>query len=105
MKHIVCYSGGHSSALVAIEVTRKFGKENTIIVNHQCKLEDEDVERFENEIAIYLNMPITYASFDGWENKDQFDVVIEQSRDDCGARRASRSTYRPQRQWCSVQGV
>ena len=31
-KHIVCYSGGHSSALVAIEVVRRYGKENTVLV-------------------------------------------------------------------------
>ena len=34
MKHIVCYSGGHSSALVAVEVVRKFGKENVVLLNH-----------------------------------------------------------------------
>ena len=27
MIHIVCYSGGHSSALVALEVADKYGKE------------------------------------------------------------------------------
>lgn len=31
-KHIVCYSGGHSSALVAIEVVRKYGKENVVLL-------------------------------------------------------------------------
>lgn len=34
MKYIVCYSGGHSSALVAIEAARKHGKENVILLNH-----------------------------------------------------------------------
>lgn len=34
MKHIVCFSKGHSSALVAIEVVRRFGKENVILLNH-----------------------------------------------------------------------
>lgn len=34
MRHIVCYSGGHSSALVAVEVVRKFGRENTVLINH-----------------------------------------------------------------------
>lgn len=77
MKHIVCYSGGHSSALVAIEVVRKYGKEDVILVNHQCILEEPDVARFEQEIAAYLGLPITYVSFSGWEVKDQFDVVIE----------------------------
>ena len=77
MKHIVCYSGGHSSAIVAIEVTRKYGKENVILCNHECILEDADVERFEKEVANYLGLPITYVSFEGHETKDQFDVVIE----------------------------
>ena len=77
MKHIVCYSGGHSSAIVAIEVVRKYGKENVILCNHECILEDADVERFEKEVANYLELPITYVSFEGHETKDQFDVVIE----------------------------
>ena len=37
LKHIVCFSGGHSSAIVAIEVARKFGKENVILLNHNIK--------------------------------------------------------------------
>ena len=31
VKHIVCFSGGESSAIVAVELVRKFGKENVII--------------------------------------------------------------------------
>lgn len=77
MKHIVCYSGGHSSALVAIEVVRKYGKEDVILVNHECILEDDDVSRFEKEVANYLGLPITYVSFEGHDTKDQFDVVME----------------------------
>ena len=77
MKHIICYSGGHSSALVAIEVVRKYGKENVILVNHECKLEDDDVSRFEKQVADYLGLSITYASFEGSAQKDQFDVVVE----------------------------
>lgn len=75
--HIVCESGGHSSARTAIEVVRKYGKENVLLVNHQCILEPSDVDRFERQVAEYLGLPITYVSFDGWEVKDQFDVVIE----------------------------
>ncbi len=77
IKHIVCYSGGHSSAIVAIEVVRKYGKENVILVNHECMLEGEDVSRFELEVAEYLGLPILDVSFDGAKTKDQFDVVIE----------------------------
>lgn len=76
-KHIICFSGGHSSALVAIEVVRKYGKENIVLINHECKLEDPDVSRFENEVADYLGLPITYVSMADAQTKDQFDVVTE----------------------------
>lgn len=76
MKHIVCYSGGHSSALVAIEVVRKFGKNDVILCNHECKLEPLDVQRFEEEVAKYLDLPITHVNFEGSAERDQFDVVV-----------------------------
>ena len=55
-KHIVCYSGGHSSALVAIEVVKLFGKENVILLNHNInpRYEDADIKRFKKEVAEYL---------------------------------------------------
>lgn len=80
MKHIVCYSGGHSSALVAIEVCRKFGSEDVILLNHDIApdREDEDIKRFKQEVANYLGLPVTYANIDGVTNPselpDQFDV-------------------------------
>ena len=77
MKHIVCFSGGWSSAETAAKVVAKYGKENVILVNHECKLEDDDNTRFENEVAEYLGIPITYVNFDEYEAKDQFDVVIQ----------------------------
>lgn len=69
MKHIVCYSGGHSSALVAVEVVRKYGKENVILLNHDIssEVEHEDIKRFKNEVAEYLGIDNTYANMDGWE--------------------------------------
>ena len=44
-KHIVCYSGGHSSAIVAIAVVKKYGKENVILLNHDIKntVESQDI--------------------------------------------------------------
>lgn len=68
-KYIVCLSGGHSSALCAIECVRKFGKENVILLNHDIspEVEDIDIKRFKNEIAAYLGVPITYANMQGWE--------------------------------------
>lgn len=79
MKHIVCYSGGHSSALVAIEVVRKFGTENVILLNHDIhpSVESQDIKRFKKEVSDYLDVPITYANHPEWSTKDQFDIVID----------------------------
>lgn len=79
MKHICCYSGGHSSALVAIEVVRKYGKDNVILLNHDINpsVEDTDIKRFKKEISDYLGIPITYCNHTQWEIKDQFDVCID----------------------------
>jgi len=82
-KHIVCYSGGHSSALVAIEVVNVFGKENVILLNHNInpKYEDEDIKRFKEEVAVYLDLPITYANVNGISDENelpsQFEVCIK----------------------------
>ncbi len=77
MKHIVCYSGGHSSALVAIEVTRRFGKENVVLVNHDIHftVEDVDIKRFKIEISDYIGVPITYVNYKNAQ-LDQFDVCV-----------------------------
>jgi len=79
VKHVVCYSGGHSSALVAVEVVRKYGKDDVILLNHDIhpSVETEDIKRFKNEVAEYLGIEITYANHLEWDKKDQFDVVIE----------------------------
>lgn len=79
MKHVVCYSGGHSSAVCAVEAVRRYGKENVILLNHDiCPcVEDADIKRFKHEVAEYLRLDITYANMDGFETKDQFDVCME----------------------------
>lgn len=79
IKHIVCYSGGHSSALVAIEVVKKYGKDNVILMNHDINssVESADIKRFKQEVANYLKLPITYVNHPEWNTKDQFDVVID----------------------------
>lgn len=78
-KYIVCLSGGHSSALVAIEAVRKVGKENVILLNHDIssEVEVQDIKRFKNDIADYLGIPITYANMDGWETKTPLKVCRE----------------------------
>lgn len=83
MKHIVCDSGGHSSAIVAIEVARRFGKENTILLNHDINplYEDADIKRFKADISAYIGIPITYANYRAVakpeELPSQFKVCIE----------------------------
>lgn len=82
MKHIVCFSGGHSSGLVAIEVVRRFGKESVVLMNHNIskKREGADIKRFKIEVAAYLGIPITYENYKGLpEDKipDQFDICTE----------------------------
>jgi len=66
---VVCYSGGHSSALVGIEAVRKFGRENVILLNHDisAKVEHSDIKRFKREIAEYLGIEITYANAPDFE--------------------------------------
>jgi len=82
-KHIVCYSGGNSSALVAVEVSRRFGKENIILLNHDInpRFENEDIKRFKKEVANYLGLEITYANHENQLSasliKSQFQVCIE----------------------------
>lgn len=78
MKHVVCYSGGHSSALVAIEVVRKFGPEDVILLNHDMHftVEDADIKRFKREVAEYLGLPVTYVNYKD-ASLDQFDVCVE----------------------------
>lgn len=76
---IVCYSGGHSSALTAIETARRFGKDRVILLNHDIipVSEGADIKRFKRQVADYLEISITYCNMDGWDAKDQFDVVVE----------------------------
>lgn len=77
MKRIICFSGGHSSALVAIEVARKFPNDEIILLNHNINpnVELADVKRFKKEVASYLNLPITYANY---KDIDQEDLIPDQ---------------------------
>jgi hypothetical protein len=76
--HIVCYSGGESSAMTAIEVVRKFGRDDVILVNHDMhfSVEDVDIKRFKREVAEYLDLPITFVNYKN-ASMDQFDVSVE----------------------------
>lgn len=83
MKHIVCFSKGHASSVVAVEVARRFGKENVILLNHDINplYEEADIKRFGEEVAEYLGMEITYANYGNIKNPEdipsQFDIAIE----------------------------
>lgn len=81
MQYLVCYSGGHSSALVAIEAVRKHGKENVILLNHDISsaVEHEDIKRFKKEVADYLGLPITYANMPNYESTPPLKVAVEKS--------------------------
>ena len=76
-RHVVLFSGGHSSALVAIEVVRRYGRDGVVLLNHDIhpRAEDVDVKRFKAEVAAHLGLPITYANHPRWDEMDQFDVV------------------------------
>lgn len=107
MKHIVCFSGGHSSAIAAVEVVRKFGAEDTILLNHDLcpRTEDADIKRFKKQVSDYLGVPITYANMPGWDIKDQFDVCMEIKAFKAGAQSTAFCTNRlktePFHKWLS----
>ena len=107
MKHIVCFSGGHSSAIAAVEVVRKFGAEDTILLNHDLcpRTEDADIKRFKKQVSDYLGVPITYANMPGWDVKDQFDVCMEIKAFKAGAQSTAFCTNRlktePFHKWLS----
>lgn len=72
---------GHSSALVAINVARKYGAENVVLLNHDIKewVESADIKRFKTQVANYIGIPITFANIGGASTEnlpDQFDVVM-----------------------------
>jgi hypothetical protein len=80
MKHIVCYSGGHSSGLVAVEVARRYGIQDLVLLNHDIAAHTEhtDIKRFKNELAAHIGVHITYANHPDLDSKqvDQFDVTM-----------------------------
>lgn len=77
--HIVCLSGGEASALVAIEVARKYDVGDIILLNHDIspKSEAPSIKKLKLDVSKYIGVDITYANASGWKIKDQFDVVIE----------------------------
>ncbi|AMQ00924.1 hypothetical protein AY601_4073 [Pedobacter cryoconitis] len=82
-KHLICFSGGHASAIVSIYCVEMFGKDNVILLNHDInpKYEAEDIKRFKKEVADYLGLPITYANINYVSDPNlipsQFEVCIK----------------------------
>lgn len=76
-RYVVCFSGGHSSALVAVEVVRRYGRNGVVLLNHDInpRVEDPDVKRFKREVAAALGLPITQADHARVDEWDQFDVT------------------------------
>lgn len=79
MHHLVCFSGGESSALVAEAVVRKYGRDAVTLLNHDINpaYEAADIKRFKAEVAAALGLPITQANYQGLpadELPDQFDL-------------------------------
>lgn len=110
IKHIVCYSGGHSSALVAIEVVRKYGKENVVLVNHDIhpNVEAQDIKRFKDEVANHLELEITFVNHPEWATKDQFDVVMDAKAFKVGNGTAlctNRLKTKPFHEWLTLNAV
>ncbi|NYR09582.1 hypothetical protein [Psychrobacter sp. BI730] len=75
-KFVVCYSGGHSSAICAINAVLRHGKENVILLNHDIssKVEDVDIKRFKEKVADYLGVDITYANHKDFESMTPIEV-------------------------------
>jgi hypothetical protein len=78
-KYIICFSGGESSARVAIEAVRRHGKENVILLNHNIHpgKEARQIKDFKRKIAAYLGLPITFANYQNVEAEDQIPDQFE----------------------------
>ncbi|MDF2652738.1 MAG: hypothetical protein K0Q73_8543 [Paenibacillus sp.] len=79
MIHISCYSGGETSGIVAYEMVKRFGSENSIFLNHDINpwVEHWDIKRFKVELSDHCGVSVTYANHPDWERKDQFDVCMD----------------------------
>ena len=64
--------------MVAIEIVRRFGKNDVVLLNHDMhhSVEHADIKRFKQAVADYLALPITFASRRD-ATQDQFDVCVE----------------------------
>lgn len=80
LTHIVCYSGGLSSAKVAMNVKWAYPHDTVILLNHDinANVEHQDIKRFKEEVAEALDLEVTYANIEGLmaeDIPDQFEVT------------------------------
>jgi len=73
MKHIVKFSGGAASAYVAKLVIDEFGRDDTILLFHDTKVEHPDAYRFRKQVSEFLQMPITEVS----DGRDLWQVIAD----------------------------
>jgi len=113
MRHIVCFSKSHNSALAAIEVVRRFGNENVILLHHAInpKYEHPDVKRFGYYITEYLKLSITYANRKNIDDRNkllsQFSLCELANTFDIGGNQAvcsNRLKHNPFREWLKTYG-
>ena len=71
IKHIVQFSGGAASAYVAWLVAQEFGRENTILLNHNPGAEHEDTQRFLRQVSEHIGVLITDRS----DGRDLWKVI------------------------------
>lgn len=62
MKHVVQFSGGKGSAVVAKMVIDQYGHDEVILMHHDTKAEDPDTYRFIRDVSMYLKHPVTEVS-------------------------------------------
>lgn len=61
MKHVIGFSGGIASAVMAKMVADEY-QDATVLLYHSTNTEPEDNDRFRNEVADYIGIPITEDS-------------------------------------------
>jgi hypothetical protein len=68
------FSGGAASAVVGKIVTETFGKQDTILLHTPTFSEHPDADRFREDIAAYIGVPITVAA----DGRDIWTLIKDQ---------------------------
>ena len=73
LKHIVMFSGGASSSVMAEMVVKEHGRENTVLLFTPTYAEHKDADRFRHQVANRLEMPITVVA----DGRDLWTLIEE----------------------------